>query len=156
MIKAATTSTPSRRTMLAGTSSALLGGIAILSGQSAACEPSQDSELLVLCVQYERAEAELDKFYESTIEPDPARKAGYDLWNAALDRLHYENMAAFDLVLAHPAETIEGLAAKSKVLTVNIDRTEPTHGSEITISDKRLEMAYALAHNTMKLAKVRP
>jgi hypothetical protein len=59
-----------------------------------------------------------------------------------------------DLVLTRPAETLEGLAAKSKVLTVNIDRTEPSLGNEVTISDKRLEMTYALARNVIKLAKV--
>ena len=156
MIKAANISTPSRRKMLTATSATLFSAIAITSGHSAANTPTSDNELLALCARYERTESELDDFYENAIEPAPENKAAYELWNTALDRLHRENMDAFDLVLARPAETIEGLAAKSKVLTANIDRTEPKLGSKITISDNRLEMAYSLAHNTMKLAKVLP
>ena len=155
MLQAAKISKRSRREMLAGTCT-FLTAVAVASGQSAAEAPPSDSELLALCAQYERTEAELDHFYENFIEPTPDSTAAYEFWKTEQTRLFQENIDAFDLVLARPAETIAGLAAKSNVLIIKFDRIEPNFGSEITVFDKRLEMALALAHNTMKIAKVRP
>src|SRR6202041_266032 len=118
MTEATSTSTRSRRGILAGTTAALLGIVSFVSGRSAVAGESQDSVLLILCAEFHRAQADLDRWHATGfgLEPLDRETEAYRLWAAEDDRFFWAHYDAFQEVCDMPARTQAGLVAKSKVL----------------------------------------
>ena len=118
MTEATSTSTRSRRGILAGTTAALLSIVSFVSGRSAAAGESQDSVLLTLCAEFHRAQADLDRWHATGfgLEPLDRETEAYRLWAAEDDRFFWAHYDAFQEVCDMPARTEAGIFAKSKVL----------------------------------------
>jgi hypothetical protein len=154
MTEATTTSTPSRRGMLAGTTAALLGVVTFVSGRSsAAAGESQDRELLILCAEYHRTLAELDHWHATGFRREPlARETeAYRLWAAEDDRVFWANHYAFEAVRDTPATTQAGIAAKSKVLAEQMDRIVVSLDDSMRGASTYEIFAYKLVKNTVQI-----
>jgi len=124
MPEATSTSTRSRRGMLAGITTALLSVVSFVSGRSAAAGESQDSDLLILCEEFYRTQAELDHWHATgfRLEPLTRETEAYRLWEAEDDRFFWANHDAFEAVRDMSAKTQAGIVAKSKVLVEQMGR----------------------------------
>src|ERR1700733_10508328 len=71
MAEATSTSTRSRRGILAGTTAAFLGVVSFISGRSAVAGADADSELLILCAEFHRTQAELDNWHATGFRLEP-------------------------------------------------------------------------------------
>jgi hypothetical protein len=153
MTKATSTSTSPRRGMLAGTAAALLGAVSLASGRSAAAGESQDSELRILCAEFHRTQAELDRWHATgfRLEPLGRKTEAYRLWEAENARFFWANHDAFEAVRDMPAKTQAGIIAKSKVLAEQMDRVMvKLDGSMCGASNYEI-FAYKLVQNTMRI-----
>ena len=154
MTEVTSTSTPSRRGMLAGTTAALLGVVAVASGGSAAAGESQDSDLLILCAEYHRTQAELDHWHATgyRLEPLTPETEAYRLWKADDDRVFWANHNVFEMISDMPAMTQAGIVAKSKVLAEQMDGiVVSVDGSSMPGASNYEIFAYKLAQNMMRI-----
>ncbi len=149
MTKATTTSTVSRRGMLVGTTAALLGAVSLASCPNAAAGEGQDSALLMACAEFHRTQAELDHWYATGWELEPADKRGeaYRLWKAENDRFFWANRDAFEVARDMPAKTQAGIVAKSKVLAAHL--RDVMKDDDATDDET---FAYSLAQNVAQIA----
>jgi hypothetical protein len=153
MAEVTSTSTPSRRGMLAGTTAALLSVVAFASGRSTTAGESQDSELLILCEEYYRTQAELDHWHATgfRLEPLTRETEAYRLWKAEDDRVFWANHNSFETIRDMPAKTQAGLVAKSKVFAEQMDGiVVSVDGSMPGVSNFEI-FAYKLAQNTVQI-----
>jgi hypothetical protein len=122
-----------RRARLRSTRRGLIGSSAAACANNtavaaSACSADADAELLAACREFERATARMD--YLNAHAPD----APYDdprtiAHEAAIDRASDVWFRAMRAVAAHPAQTPQGLRAKSKSLR-HARRFEPGGDSE--------------------------
>ena len=154
MTKATSTSTPSRRGMLVGTTAALLGAVSLASGRPAGADEAQDSALLILCAEFHRPQAELDHWYKTGFELEPVDKEGdaYRLWNAENDRFLFANEGVFATIMDMAAKTQAGIIAKSKVLAEYMDRVVVDLDGSMTGASSCEAFAFKLVHNTVQIA----
>ena len=149
MTKAIITHTPSRRALLGGSSALLAGGaVAATPGASTAAK-KPDSELLILCAEFHRTKAELDHWYATgwELEPAPRETEAHQLGKAENDRFFCANDDAFGAVVDMPAKTLAGVAAKSKVLAAAVQ-----HVIKDGDATPYESFAYSLAQEAAKLA----
>jgi hypothetical protein len=154
MTKATTTSTWSRRGMLAGTTAALLSVVSFVARRSSATAgESQDSELLILCEEFYRTQAELDHWHATgfRLEPLTRETEAYRLWEAEDDRVFWANHDAFETVRDMPAKTQAGIVAKSKVLAEQMDRIVVSVDGNMHGASNWEVFAYKLAKNTVQI-----
>ena len=151
MAEVTSTSTRSRRRMLAGTTAALLSVVAFASGRSAG--ESQDSDLLILCAEYHRTLAELEHWHATGfgLEPLARETEAYRLWEAENDRFFWANHDAFEEVRDMPAKTQAGIVAKSKVLAEQMDRVVVKLDGSMRGASNYEIFAYKLVQNTMRI-----
>jgi hypothetical protein len=153
MAEVTSTSTPSRRGMLAGTTAALLGVVSFVSGRSVTAGESQDSDLLILCAEYHRTLAELDHWHATGFRREPlARETeAYRLWAAEDDRFFWANHNAFEAVRDMPAKTQAGLVAKSKVFAEQMDGIVVSVDGSMPGASNFEIFAYQLAQNMVQI-----
>jgi hypothetical protein len=153
MAEATSTSTPSRRGMLAGTTAALLGVVSFVSGRSVTAGESQDSDLLILCAKYHRTLAELDHWHATGfgLEPIDRETEAYRLWAVEDDRVFWTNHNAFEMICDMPAKTQAGIAAKSKVLAEQMDRVVVSLDGSMCGASNFEIFAYQLAQNMVQI-----
>ena len=154
MAEVTSTSTPSRRGMLAGTTAALLGVVSFVSGRSSAVPgESQDRDLLILCAEYHRTLAELDHWHATGfgLEPLARETVAYRLWAVEDDRVFWANHDAFEAVRDMPAKTQAGIVAKSKVLAEQMDRIVVSVDGSMHGASTYEIFAYKLARNTVQI-----
>jgi hypothetical protein len=153
MAEATSTSTWSRRGMLAGTTAALLSVVSFVAGRSATAGESQDSELLILCEEYYRTQADLDHWHATGFRREPlARETeAYRLWKAEDDRVFWANHNAFEAVRDMPAKTQAGLVAKSKVFAEQMDGIVVSVDGNMPGASNFEIFAYQLAQNMVQI-----
>ena len=139
--------------MLAGTAAALLGAVSLASGWSAATGESQDSELLILCAEFHRTQAELDPWHATGfgLEPLARKTEAYRLWEAENARFFWANHDAFEEVRDMPAKTQAGIIAKSKVLAEQMDSVMVKLDGSMRGASNYEIFAYKLVQNTMRI-----
>jgi hypothetical protein len=141
--------------MLAGTTAALLGAVSLASGRSAAADGAQDSALLILCAEFHRTQAVLDEWYATVfeLEPHDLNSEAHRLWEVDNKRVYDANYNIFEAISDMPAKTQAGLAAKAKVLTVNMDRVARyKDGSFHEDAEDYAVFAYSLAQEAAQIA----
>ena len=153
MAEVTSTLTRSRRGMLAGTTAALLGVVSFVSGRSAAAGVSQDSDLLILCAEYYRTQAELDHWHATgyRLEPLTPETEAYRLWKAEDDRVVWANHNVFEMIRDMPAKTQAGLVAKSKVFAEQMDGIVVSVDGSMPGASNFEIFAYKLAQNTVQI-----
>jgi hypothetical protein len=154
MVEATSTSTPSRRGLLAGTTAALLGVVTFVSVRSSvAVGESQDSDLLILCAEYHRTLAELDHWHATgyRLEPLTPETEAYRLWKADDDRVFWANHNVFEMIRDMPAMTQAGIVAKSKVLAEQMDGIVVSVDGSMPGASNYEIFAYKLAQNMMRI-----
>ena len=153
MPEATSTSTRSRRGMLAGITTALLSVVSFVSGRSAAAGESQDSDLLILCEEFYRTQAELDHWHATgfRLEPLTRETEAYRLWEAEDDRFFWANHDAFEAVRDMSAKTQAGIVAKSKVLVEQMGRIVVSLDDSMPGASTYEIFAYKLAKNTVQI-----
>ena len=153
MTEATSTSTRSRRGILAGTTAALLGIVSFVSGRSAVAGESQDSVLLILCAEFHRAQADLDRWHATGfgLEPLDRETEAYRLWAAEDDRFFWAHYDAFQEVCDMPARTQAGLVAKSKVLVEQVNRVMVSVDGSMHGASHCEIFAYKLAQDAVQI-----
>jgi hypothetical protein len=141
-----------KRSMLALASAAIIG--AYTQKEKRADKGDTDSPLLILCSEFHRTQAELDSWYATGFELEPANKEGeaYRLWNAENGRFFYANHDVYTAIIDMPAKTLAGIAAKSKVLAVHMDRVVADREGSMDGAAAHEVFAYKLAQNTAQFA----
>jgi hypothetical protein len=154
MTKATSTSTASRRGMLAGTTAALLGAVSLASGRPAAASNAQDSALLMACAEFHRTHAELQQWYATgwDLEPPFRETQAHRLWQDEADRFYNANDDALAAVEGIPAKTPAGVAAKAKVLAEYMRRAVVNLDGSMTGATTSEVFAYKLAQEATQLA----
>jgi hypothetical protein len=153
MTEATSTSTRSRRGMLAGTAAALLSVVSFVSGRSAAAGESQDSDLLILCAEYHRTLAELEHWHATGfgLEPLTTETEAYKIWKAEDDRVFWANHNVFEMIRDMPAKTQAGLVAKSKVFVEEMDGIVVSVDGSMPGASNFEIFAYQLAQNMVQI-----
>jgi hypothetical protein len=153
MAEVTSTLTRSRRGMLAGTTAALLGVVSFVSGRSTTAGESQDSELLFLCEEYYRTQAELDHWHATgyRLEPLTPETEAYRLWKAEDDRVFWANHDVLEMIRDMPATAPAGLVAKSKVFAEQMDRIMVSVDGSMPGASNYEIFAYKLAQNTVQI-----
>jgi hypothetical protein len=141
--------------MLAGTTAALLSVVAFASGRSAAAGESRDSDLLILCAEYHRTQAELDHWHATGFRREPLapETEAYRLWAAEDDRFFWANHNVFEMIRDMPAQTQAGIVAKSKVLAEQMDRVVVSLDGSMPNASNYEIFAYKLVKNTAQIGE---
>ena len=155
MAEATSTSTRSRRGILAGTTAAFLGVVSFISGRSAVAGADADSELLILCAEFHRTQAELDNWHATGfgLEPLAHDTEEYRLWEVEDDRFFWANHNAFEAVRDLPARTQAGIIAKCKVLADQMDRLLGGLEGDVCGASNCEVFAYKLIRNMMQIGE---
>jgi hypothetical protein len=155
MAEATSTSTRSRRGILAGTTGALLGVVSFVSGRSAVAGAGADSELLIRCAEFHRTQAELDNWHATGfgLEPLARDTEAYRLWEAEDDRFFWANYNAFEAVRDLPAKTQVGIIAKCKVLSDQMDRLLGGLEGDMCGASNCEVFAYHLVRNIVQIGE---